>query len=290
MTNSKTYDVVVIGGGPGGYVAAIRCAQLGLQTALVEKEEQLGGVCLNWGCIPTKALLKNAEVLAYFKDAAKWGLAYDNLRVDWQAESCTRRAAGIHRGDFWVIRHTFMPSILVETAYLSNPHDAALLAPTPGALAAYAATCKDLATVAAAWQRLSCADGSKGPRLYDWAYIATASGAHHLLARRSLSPNEKGELELAYFRCWSPRPATLPELVAVAGARWGIEDCFAEAKNEAGLDHYQVRKYRAWYRHVTLSMLAHAFLAVAARAARPQPPQPPSASGNAGGGLAKKGT
>ena len=85
MTNGKTYDVIVIGGGPGGYVAAIRAAQLGLQTGLVEKEEQLGGVCLNWGCIPTKALLKNAEVLAYVKDAAKWGLAYDNLRVDWGA-------------------------------------------------------------------------------------------------------------------------------------------------------------------------------------------------------------
>jgi SRSO17 transposase len=141
---------------------------------------------------------------------------------------------------------------------------------------------------AEAWQRLSCADGSKGPRLYDWAYIGTTSSAHHLLARRSLAPNERGELELAYFRCWSPRPVTLPELVAVAGARWGIEDCFAEAKNEAGLDHYQVRKYRAWYRHVTLSMLAHAFLAAAARAARPQPP--PSASRNAGGGPAKKGT
>ncbi len=142
----------------------------------------------------------------------------------------------------------------------------------------------------AAWQRLSCADGSKGPRLYDWAYIGTASSAHHLLVRRSLAPGEKGELELAYFRCWSPRPVTLPEVVAVAGARWAVEDCFAEAKNETGLDHYQVRKYRAWYRHVTLSMLAHAFLAAAARAARPQPPQPPSASGNAGGGPAKKGT
>jgi dihydrolipoamide dehydrogenase len=84
MTNSKTYDVIVIGGGIGGYVAAIRAAQLGLQAALVEKDE-LGGVCLNRGCIPTKALLKNAEILAYFKDAAKWGLAYDNLRVDWGA-------------------------------------------------------------------------------------------------------------------------------------------------------------------------------------------------------------
>ena len=60
----------------------------------------------------------------------------------------------------------------------------------------------------------------------------------------------------------------------MAGARWGVEDCFAEAKGEAGLDHYQVRRYRAWYRHVTLSMLAHAFLAVSARASRPAPRPP----------------
>jgi SRSO17 transposase len=124
------------------------------------------------------------------------------------------------------------------------------------------------------WQRLSCADGSKGPRLYDWALIGTASPAHRLLARRSLTPGEKGELELAFFRCWSSRPATLAELVAVAGARWAVEDCFAEAKNETGLDHYQVRRYRAWYRHITLSMLAHAFLAVAARSARSARPAP----------------
>ena len=118
---------------------------------------------------------------------------------------------------------------------------------------------------AGAWQRLSCADGSKGPRLYDWALMETASADHRLLVRRSLRPGEKGELELAYFLCYSPRAATLAELVAVAGARWAVEDCFAEAKNETGLDHYQVRKYRAWYRHITLSMLAHAFLAVTAR-------------------------
>jgi SRSO17 transposase len=108
--------------------------------------------------------------------------------------------------------------------------------------------------------------------------------------RRSLKPGEKGQLELAFLRCWSPRPVTLPELAAVAGARWGIEDCFAEAKGEAGLDHYQVRKYRAWYRHATLSMLAHAFLAVTARASRPGTlaPEPP-AGGNSQSAPAQKG-
>ena len=70
-----------------------------------------------------------------------------------------------------------------------------------------------------------------------------------------------------------------------------MEDCFAEAKNEAGLDHYQVRRYRAWYRHITLSMLAHAFLAVTARAARPElPPESPPASADAHGEAVKKGT
>jgi SRSO17 transposase len=93
--------------------------------------------------------------------------------------------------------------------------------------------------------------------------VHRAGPGHHLLARRSLQAGEKGRLELAFFRCWSPRPVTLPELTAVAGARWGIEDCFAEAKGEAGLDHYQARRYRAWYRHATLAMLAHAFDAAA---------------------------
>jgi SRSO17 transposase len=145
---------------------------------------------------------------------------------------------------------------------------------------------------AAGWQRLSCADGSKGPRLHDWALVDTASADHRLLVRRSLSPGEKGELELAYFLCSAPRGAALAELVAVAGARWAVEDCFAEAKNETGLDHYQVRRYRAWYRHITLSMLAHAFLAVTARARRAGPGRPElsPACGNAVGDPAKKGS
>ena len=64
----KQYDLAILGGGPGGYVAAIRAAQLGLTTAIID-QDKLGGICLNWGCIPTKALLKNAEVLDTVKNA-----------------------------------------------------------------------------------------------------------------------------------------------------------------------------------------------------------------------------
>ena len=77
----SNYDVVLIGSGTGGYVAAIRAAQLGLKTAVIEKEA-LGGVCLNWGCIPSKALLKNAEVVSYFNRADEFGLKMDNFSAD----------------------------------------------------------------------------------------------------------------------------------------------------------------------------------------------------------------
>jgi SRSO17 transposase len=130
------------------------------------------------------------------------------------------------------------------------------------------------------WQRLSCGDGAKGPRLYDWALIGTTSPAHHLLIRRSLAPDAKGVRELAFFTCHSPAGASLTELVRVAGSRWAIEECFQAAKNETGLDHYQVRLYQAWYRHITLSMLAHAFLAVTAHALRPGPVPPGGADGS----------
>jgi len=75
------YDVVVLGAGPGGYVAAIRAAQLGMRTAVVERDN-VGGVCLNWGCIPSKALLRNAEVLSLIREAEEFGISFDNLRVD----------------------------------------------------------------------------------------------------------------------------------------------------------------------------------------------------------------
>src|ERR1700712_3260874 len=78
---SESYDVIVLGSGPGGYVSAIRAAQLGLKVAIVEREN-LGGICLNWGCIPTKALLRSAEVFHQMKNAKDYGLAADNVTAD----------------------------------------------------------------------------------------------------------------------------------------------------------------------------------------------------------------
>jgi dihydrolipoamide dehydrogenase len=88
----NSFDLVVVGGGPGGYVAAIRAAQLGMNVALVEREH-LGGICLNWGCIPTKALLRSAEVMHLMKNAAEFGLSADNISFD--AAAIVKRSRGI---------------------------------------------------------------------------------------------------------------------------------------------------------------------------------------------------
>ncbi|KOX31961.1 transposase [Saccharothrix sp. NRRL B-16348] len=124
----------------------------------------------------------------------------------------------------------------------------------------------------AAWKRRSCGQGAKGQRLFDWAVASlpvyddtTPPGWRRwLLIRRSLTPNRRGEYELAYYLCCAPTGTTDDDLIRVAGARWAVEDCFQTAKTEVGLDQYQVRRYDAWYRHITLAMLAHTYLAVTA--------------------------
>src|SRR6187402_2004826 len=91
---ADTYDLIVLGSGPGGYVAAIRAAQLGLKAAIVERE-RLGGICLNWGCIPTKALLRTSEIYHYMSHAKDYGLKADNIGFDLEAVTQrSRKVAG----------------------------------------------------------------------------------------------------------------------------------------------------------------------------------------------------
>jgi SRSO17 transposase len=116
-----------------------------------------------------------------------------------------------------------------------------------------------------AWQRCSAGAGAHGLRLYDWARLELLAGfdpswARWVLARRSIPTDPGEDPELAYYVCAGPAETTLAQLVTVAGGRWRIEECFQAAKNEAGLASYQVRDYTAWYRHITLAMLAHAYL------------------------------
>lgn len=129
-----------------------------------------------------------------------------------------------------------------------------------------------------AWHRLSCGAGSKGQRLYDWAFVAfpfqsdeeTTKG---LLVRRSIAdPSDR-----AYYLCRCPRGTAPEELMRVAGCRWSIESAFEQAKQEVGLDDYEVRSWDGWHRHITLALFAHAFLE-ALRVAAPRPPQKSGAS------------
>ena len=113
------------------------------------------------------------------------------------------------------------------------------------------------------WQRLSAGDGSKGPRLYDWGWLPIGPGSAPdqggwLLVRRSIADPD----DLAYYACFGVGKVSLAELARVAGTRWIIEDAFKEAKQEVGLDEYEVRLWVGWCRHITLALLAHAFLAV----------------------------
>jgi SRSO17 transposase len=116
-----------------------------------------------------------------------------------------------------------------------------------------------------AWVVLSAGEGSKGPRLYEWAWLqlpdeteATSERARWVLIRRSLADRS----ERAYYRVYAPATTTLAQVVRVTGSRWKIEEGYEQAKGEVGLDQYEVRTWRAWYRYVTLALLAYTALVV----------------------------
>jgi SRSO17 transposase len=115
-----------------------------------------------------------------------------------------------------------------------------------------------------AWQCLSCGAGAKGERVYDWAlvslprFLQSPDLLHALLFRRSLTD----PTQIDYYVVFAPADVTLPTLVTVVGQRWTIEECLELAKNEVGLDHYEVRHWIGWYRHITLALLALAYLTI----------------------------
>ena len=126
-----------------------------------------------------------------------------------------------------------------------------------------------------AWQLRSAGAGSKGHRWYSWAWVQLrpedpeGPGRHWLLIRRNDTTGE-----LAYHRCYCPRPVPLQTLVNVAGQRWRIEESFQAAKTLVGLDQHQVRRWTSWHRWTTLAMLAHAFLTIATAGERARTPTP----------------
>ena len=113
------------------------------------------------------------------------------------------------------------------------------------------------------WHQMSMGEGTKGPRVFDWARLPIEHGGfddqqHWLLVRRSLLD----ESDLTFYLVYGPVGTTLQQMVRVVGARWSIEEIFEAAKGEVGLDQYEVRLWTSWYRHITLAMLAHAYLTV----------------------------
>jgi SRSO17 transposase len=112
------------------------------------------------------------------------------------------------------------------------------------------------------WKRRSAGDGTKGPRLYDWAMESVSESNHGFKRIVLFRKNIKIESEIAYYFGYVKVTAKLDQIIQAAGSRWSVEECFESAKGEVGLDQYEVRSWIGWYRHITLSMIAHSFLVI----------------------------
>ena len=194
----ETYDVIVIGAGPGGYVAAIRAAQLGLRTAVVEREH-LGGICLNWGCIPTKALLRSAEIYHYAQNAASYGLVVDgSVHVDTaEVVKRSRRVSGrLNAGVGFLLKKNKVDVIWGEA-----------VVDAPGRITV-SPTRKSAVT-----PQHDVPKNTLGPGRYKADHIIVATGARpRVLA--GLEPD--GERIWTYFEAM--KPDCLPKSVVVVGS------------------------------------------------------------------------
>jgi dihydrolipoamide dehydrogenase len=194
----RAYDVIVIGGGPGGYVAAIRSAQLGFRTAVVEREH-LGGICLNWGCIPTKALLRSAEVYRYATHATSFGLAPDGgLRFDAAAivQRSRRVSQQLSSGVAFLMRKNKIDVIWGE-ATVTRPGEIVVKAPTKAAFQPAQPPPKDVLPAGT----------------YQAKHIVVATGARPRVLP-GIEPD--GKLIWTYFEAMVP--PTMPKSLLVMGS------------------------------------------------------------------------
>jgi dihydrolipoamide dehydrogenase len=201
---AETYDILIIGGGPGGYVAAIRAAQLGLKTAVVEREH-LGGICLNWGCIPTKALLRSAEIFHYAQHAKDYGLVIDG-KIGFDPAAIVKRSrnvsAQLNAGVGFLLKKNKVDVIFGEAAIAK-----------PGVVNV-AATKK-----APMQPQLPPPKGVLGPGTYTAKHIIVATGARPRILP-GLEPD--GKLIWTYFEAMVP--AHFPKsLIVIGSGAIGIE-------------------------------------------------------------------
>ena len=211
MSESQ-FDVIVIGSGPGGYVAAIRAAQLGFKTAIVEREH-VGGICLNWGCIPTKALLRTAEIYRYLKHAGDYGLSVGKVGFDAAAIIGRSRAVSgrLNGGVSFLLGKNKVPIIWGE-AKVSKPGEVVVTSPTKAPMQPQAPVPK----------------GALGPGTYRGKHIIVATGAR---PRVLAGLEADGKLVWTYFEAMVP--AAIPRSVLVVGSgAIGIE--FASFFNAMG--------------------------------------------------------
>ncbi len=194
---SETYDVLIIGAGPGGYVTAIRAAQLGFKTAVVDREH-LGGICLNWGCIPTKALLRSAEIYHYMQHAADYGLKADNVGFD--AAAIVKRSRGVSgrlNGGVGML----LKKNKVDVIWGEGTIEAAPKGNTPGTVAV-----KET-------QRAEAPKGAKGAGSYQAKHIIVATGA-----RPRVLPGIEPDKKLIWTYYEAMVPEAMPKSLLVMGS------------------------------------------------------------------------
>jgi dihydrolipoamide dehydrogenase len=208
------FDVLIIGAGPGGYVAAIRAAQLGFKTAIVEREH-LGGICLNWGCIPTKALLRSAEIYHYMKHANAYGLSARDIGFDAQAVvRRSRSVSGRLNGGVGMLLKKNKVSVIWGEAKITKPGEVSVSKSSKPAMQPQHPEPK----------------GALGPGAYQAKHIIIATGARPRVLP-GLEPD--GKLVWTYFEAMVP-PAMPKSLLVVGSGAIGIE--FASFYNSMGVD------------------------------------------------------